>query len=207
MLINPEAIVIITSNISPREKGSRSGETGEGEERQGEAKHKESHTEHITTSTAGFLKIWDTEKVSRGKVDAYLGVFFFFFPMQQSLQSLQAWLSIPNLDGCYNTVHYSDINWSGEISRECDYDVGCHGVVYKSNRKLLLLRVAFPRLASPASEVSPRNQLIPTQVVPALPHLTSLLKTDQQYNLITAALQRETSVNTSPFYLLIHLDK
>lgn len=39
------------------------------------------------------------------------------------------------------------------------------------------------------------------------PHLTSVLKTDQQYNLITAALQRETSVNTSPFYLLIHLDK
>lgn len=51
------------------------------------------------------------------------------------------------------------------------------------------------------------DQLILTQVVPALPHLTSLLKTDQQYNLITAALQRETSVNTSPFYLLIHLDK
>lgn len=50
-------------------------------------------------------------------------------------------------------------------------------------------------------------RLILTQLVPALPHLTSLLKTDQQYNLITAALQRETSVNTSPFYLLIHLDK
>lgn len=51
------------------------------------------------------------------------------------------------------------------------------------------------------------DRLILTQVVPAWPHLTSLLKTDQQYNLITAALQRETSVNTSPFYLLIHLDK
>lgn len=51
------------------------------------------------------------------------------------------------------------------------------------------------------------DQLILTQLVPALPHLISLLKTDQQYNLITAALQRETSVNTSPFYLLIHLDK
>lgn len=47
----------------------------------------------------------------------------------------------------------------------------------------------------------------PTQVVPASPGLTSALRSDRQYNLITAALQRETSVNTSPFYLLIHLDK
>lgn len=47
----------------------------------------------------------------------------------------------------------------------------------------------------------------PTQVVPASPGLTSALQSERQYNLITAALQRETSVNTSPFYLLIHLDK
>lgn len=57
MLINPEAIVIITSNISPREKGSRSGETGEGRKDKKKQNTKKSHMEHITTSTAGFLKI------------------------------------------------------------------------------------------------------------------------------------------------------
>ena len=64
----------------------------------------------------------------------------------------------------------------------------------------------FPLLQSKTLGPHP-YQLILTKLVPALPHLSSLLRTDQQYNLITAALQRETSVNTSPFYLLIHLDK
>ena len=64
----------ITAREGEQERRDRGGK-----ERQGKAKHKESHMEHITSSTAGFLKIWDTEKVSRGKVDAYLGVFCFFF--------------------------------------------------------------------------------------------------------------------------------
>lgn len=73
-------------------------------------------------------------------------------------------------------------------------------------RVSILLRV--PRIAFQSTDLrSHPDQLILTQVVPAWLHLTSLLKTDQQYNLITAALQTETSVNTRPFYLLIHLDK
>lgn len=207
MLINPEANSdYYFQHITAREGEQERRDRGRGGKTRRSKTQREPHGAHNHLH-GGVPENMRYRKSESGEGWRVSGCFFFFFRCIKSLQSLQAWLSIPNLDGCYNTVHYSDINWSGEISRECDYDVGCHGVVYKSNRKLLLLRVAFPRLASPASEVSPRNQLIPTQVVPALPHLTSLLKTDQQYNLITAALQRETSVNTSPFYLLIHLDK
>lgn len=52
----------ITMREGEQEEGDRGGTL-----RQEKRKHKESHTEHITTSTVGFLKMRDTrERVGEG---------------------------------------------------------------------------------------------------------------------------------------------
>lgn len=196
MLINPEALVIITSNISPWERGA-------GEERQGrdgktrKAKHKESHTEHITTSTVGFLKIWDTKKSESGKVDAYLGVFQ--MQLQQSLQSSAS--SAVDFKSWW-VLYYSTLLWHQLISKDFTrmwlWCLLLQCYIYKKSTSSILHRVIRTAFLSCGLALTLTSSSWHRWFL-LLPHLTSLLKTDQQYNLITATLQRETSVNTSPF--------
>lgn len=191
-------------HITMREE-SRKGETDEGWKDRSKAKHKESHMEHITTSTVGFLKIWDTKKgvgegwrISRCFSDATATKFPKFCKLGCRFQILMGVILQ------YITLTSTDLVRSHQ------------NVIMMLTAKVTVRKVTILHcgedthrflLLQPNALVPLPNQLILTQLVPALPHLTFLLKTDQQYNLITAALQRETSVNTSPFYLLIHLDK
>lgn len=106
MLINPEAIVIITSNISPWERrtgGKRQGKNGKTRR----AKQKESHMQHTATSTVGFLKICDSEKVNRGRL-LHISVFF-RCNGNKVYKVLQGWLVILDV---YLTLQNIALTWS-----------------------------------------------------------------------------------------------